>query len=73
MTDTNEVVCVLFCFAFFLQKIKDDKMKDERERKKERSRDWVCVGVFGPVKRGRVFLNMFFFIFIFIFFIRRFA
>lgn len=43
----------MFCFAllFFLQKIKDDKMKDERERKKERSRDWVCVGVFGPVKR----------------------
>lgn len=45
----------MFCFAllFFLQKIKDDKMKDERERKKERSRDWVCVGVFEPVKGGR--------------------
>lgn len=53
LIDGHEVVCVLFCFAFFLQKIKDDKMKDERERKKERSRDWVCVGVFGPVKGGR--------------------
>lgn len=49
LIDGHEVVCVLFCFvlfcfAYFLQKIKDDKMKDERERKKERSRDWVCVG-----------------------------
>ncbi len=38
LIDGHEVVCVLFCFAFFLQKIKDDKMKKMKERERKRDR-----------------------------------